>query len=334
MRFDGINVIYPFIAAACLILFYIWALKAKRARLKLFMDKELAVKLSSSFDSRKWKIKAFMAAASLFFFMMALARPMWGFHWEEVKKKGLDIIIAIDTSKSMLAEDIKPNRLERSKLAITDLVRKLKGDRVGLIAFSGTAFLQCPLTIDYSGFLLTLDDLSAGIIPRGGTSISSAIREAVKCYRDRGAKYKILILITDGEDHEGDPIKAAELAKKEGVTIFAIGIGTKEGELIPITDAQGKAGFLKDKNGNIVKTSLDEETLKKIALMTDGSYVRATSSEFGLELIYDEKLSKFEKTEIESKMQKHYEERFQIPLVIGLIFLFFEMLISDRRSML
>jgi Ca-activated chloride channel family protein len=258
-------------------------------------------------------------------------RPQWGFSWEEVRRSGLDILIAIDTSKSMLAGDIKPNRLERSKLAVKDLIKKLRGDRIGLIAFSGNAFLQCPLTVDYSGFLLSLNELNFNSIPKGGTSISSAIKTAMDSYEGGQKKYKILVIITDGEDHEGNVAEMAEKAKDAGIKIFSIGIGTKEGELISVTDESGNKVFLKDRQGNVVKTRLDETTLQKIALTTGGSYVRATNTEFGLDLIYEEKLSKMEKREIESNMIKRYEERFQIPLAIALVLLCLEPFISERR---
>jgi len=259
-------------------------------------------------------------------------RPQWGFQWKEVKRKGLDILVAVDTSKSMLAEDVKPNRLERSKLALKDLVKKLRGDRIGLIAFSGRAFLQCPLTVDYSGFILSLNDISVGTIPRGGTSISHAINKAIESYEGEQKKYKVLIIITDGENHEGDPFRVAELAKKEGIKIFCIGIGSKEGELIPLIDTRGRTVFLKDESGNVVKTRLDEGVLEEIAIATGGSYVRSTSREFGLDLIYREKLAKMEKRDIESKMKRQYEERFQIPLGFAFLLLLIESLIGDRKK--
>jgi len=259
-------------------------------------------------------------------------RPQWGFHWEEVKRTGVDIVIALDTSKSMLSEDVKPNRLQRSKLAIKDLVRNLKGDRIGLIAFSGSAFLQCPLTVDYGGFLLSLDDVGIDTIPKGGTSITSAIKEALRSYEGGQKKYKVLIVITDGEDHEGDPVQAAEEAKKEGISIFCAGIGTQEGDLIPVVDESGQKAFLKDEQGAVVKSRLDENSLQKIALGTGGVYVRATNTEFGLDLIYRDRISKMEKRELQTKMNKHYEERFQIFLWLVLFLLVIEPFINDKKE--
>ncbi|MFH1777146.1 MAG: VWA domain-containing protein [Candidatus Omnitrophota bacterium] len=332
MRFANINAVYMLWLVFALAVFYLWAVRKKQRLLERFADKELLNELLVSLNRKKERLKIILTFLALVFCCLALMRPQWGFHWEEVKRSGLDILIAIDTSRSMLAEDVKPNRLKRSKMAVLDLLKKLKGDRIGLIAFSGSAFLQCPLTVDYNGFLLSLDNLNTEIIPKGGTSISSAIREAVKSYEGGQKKYKILVLITDGEDHAGDPVKAAEEAKKEEIKIFCIGIGTNEGELIPITDESGNKSFLKDKQGNVVKTRLDEVTLQKIALNTGGSYVRARGAEFGLDLIYEQKLAKMEKRELESKMRKQYEERFQIPLFVAFVLLLICPIIVPRRK--
>jgi Ca-activated chloride channel family protein len=332
MRFAAIGYSYWFVIVLFLVFFYIWAAGARRAAMERFANKELLEQLSSRLDYRKRILKNMLMILAVAFIVFALMRPQWGFHWEEVKRKGVDILIALDTSKSMLAEDVKPNRFQRSKLAIRDLVRGLKGDRIGLIAFSGTAFLQCPLTLDYGGFLLSLDNTGIDTIPKGGTSITSAIREAMKSYEGGQKKYKTLIIITDGEDHEGNPEQAAEEAKKEGITIFCIGIGTKEGDIIPITDESGQKSYLKDSQGNVVKSRLDETSLQKVALETGGVYVRAASAEFGLEMIYRERISKMEKRELETKMNKHYEERFQIFLCIALLLLLAEYCISENKS--
>lgn len=334
MRFAAITSAYLFWLIIALIGFLFWANGRRKKALEAFADKNLLATLLASFDIRRHRLKKALIVIGLIFTVLALMRPQWGFKWQEIKRKGLDILVVVDVSKSMLAEDIKPNRLERTKLALADFVKHLKGDRIGLIAFAGSAFVQCPLTIDYSGFLLSVESLDINTIPKGGTSISSAIREALESYEGGLKKYKALIIISDGEDHEGDPVKAAELAQREGIKIFCIGIGTNEGELIPITDESGNKGFLKDKSGAVIKSRLDETTLQKIALATGGSYVRASAKEFGLDLIYKEKLSEMEKRELESKVAKQYEERFQIPLAIALLFLATEFLIGDRKKVL
>lgn len=290
-----------------------------------------AGEIAGSFAPGRKKIKDIMMITAILFMMLALIRPQWGFKWQEVKRQGLDILIAIDTSNSMLAEDVKPNRIERAKLAVKDFIKKIRGDRIGLIAFSGTAFLQCPLTADYAGFLLTLQDVDVDTIPVGGTSISKAIYTALKSYEGGKGKYKILIVITDGEDLEGGVDEAIERAKQDNVMISCVGIGTPEGELIPLKGEEGKKGFLRDAEGNVVKTRLDEETMKKIALSTGGVYVRSTGAEFGLDLIYEEKLSKLEKQDIESKMEKQYNERFQLPLALAFVLLLLEPMLGDRK---
>lgn len=331
MTFAEAYYAYAFWFVAALILFFIWALRKRASVLRIFAEKELLDEITPSMSSKKMIIKFAVIAAALTLSIFALMRPQWGFEWREVKRKGLDILIAMDTSKSMLATDVKPNRLERSKLAVKDLIKKLEGDRIGLIAFAGTAFLQCPLTVDYECFLLALDDIAVDTIPQGGTSISSAIKEAMKSYEGGESKYKALIIITDGEDHEGDVAGAAEKAKKENIKIFSIGIGTKEGELIQVPDESGNKTFLKDSLGNVVKSSLNEGVLQQIAFKTDGVYVRSSGAEFGLDLIYGERLSKMEKKDIKSQMDKIYYERFQIPLALALMLLMAEPLISDRR---
>jgi len=332
MRFANMQAAHLFWLIIALTGFFFWVSTRRKKSLEAFADKNLLATLLASFDIRKYRLKQGLIIVVFSLIVFSLMRPQWGFKWQEIKRKGLDILVAVDVSKSMLAEDIKPNRLERTKLALADFVKHLKGDRIGLIAFSGSAFVQCPLTVDYSGFLLSADALDMNTIPKGGTSISSAIRQAMESYEGGLKKYKVLIIITDGEDHEGDPVKLAELAQKEGIKIFCIGIGTSEGELIPVTDESGNKAFLKDRSGAVVKSRLDEATLQKIALATGGSYVRASAKEFGLDLIYKEKLSEMEKRELETKLAKQYEERFQIPLGIAFLLLAAEFLLSDRRK--
>lgn len=331
MRFTGLYFSSYLWVVIALVLFLIWSFKARQALLCRFAEKELLSEIANSLNKRKEVIKAIFLIMVFTFSILALMRPQWGFKWQKVSRKSLDILIAIDTSKSMLAIDVKPNRLEKSKLAVKDLLKKLKGDRVGLIAFSGTAFLQCPLTSDYNGFMLALDDLSAASIPRGGTSISSAIKVAMNSYEGGQKKYKVLILITDGEDHEGDPAKAAEEAAKENIRIFCIGIGTTEGDLIQVVNKSGKRTFLKDSNGDIIKTRLNENVLKQVAAATNGLYVRSSGADFGLDIIYDKKLSAMERRDTKARMDKIYYERFQIPLTIALIFLLIEMVITNKK---
>jgi Ca-activated chloride channel homolog len=332
MKFGNAAIAYMLWLVVLMGIFYIWAFRKKRKILESLAAGSVLVEITSSVDLQKEAFKAFLTVTAVFLIIVSLMRPQWGFTWEEVRKKGLDILIAIDTSKSMLAEDVKPTRLERSKLAVKDLIKRLTGDRIGLIAFSGSAFLQCPLTTDYNGFILSLNDLAVDTIPRGGTAIANAIWEAISVYRGEAQAEKTLIIITDGEDHEGDPVNAAEMARRKNIKVFCVGIGTTEGELIPLEDDRRHRVFLKDREGNVVKTRLDEPTLEKIALATGGSYVRATGAEFGLDYLYSKTLSKMEKTAFEDKLTRRYKERFQAPLALAVLLLISEMLIGERKK--
>lgn len=327
MKFGQIYFIYGFLAVIAAVFFYFWAFKAKKAAMERFAGAGLLKELLNPLNITRQKIGAGLLITVLFLSVLALMRPQWGFKWQEIKSNGLDIMVALDTSKSMLAQDIKPSRLARAKLALGDFSRNLSGDRIGLIAFAGTAFLQCPLTVDYDGFLLSLDSVGTNTIPRPGTSISSAIKEALRDFSGGLQKYNVLIIITDGEELEGDALASAEAAKKQGVIIHCIGIGTAQGEIIP---AEG--GYLKDKQGNVVKSRLNEGLLQKIAITTGGVYVRATSAEFGLDLLYRDKLSKMEKKESQTRRNKLYSERFQIFLFLAWILLIAECLVGGGNQ--
>ncbi|MFC1570218.1 VWA domain-containing protein [Candidatus Omnitrophota bacterium] len=314
-----------------MILFYIGAMRTREKILKKFARGNALSEISRSFDMRKRKIRIFLIVLATFFMIIGLMRPQWGFTWQEVKQQGLDIMIALDTSNSMLAEDVLPNRLDRAKLAIRDLVKKIHGDRIGLVVFSGTAFLQCPLTIDYNGFLLSLDDVDASVLPIGGTSLAKAIYKSIESYEGGKKEEKILIVITDGEDLEGGLDRAIAKAKSEGVKIFCVGIGSIDGELIPVPGKYGKRGFLKDEEGNVVRTRLTEGPLEKMAIDTGGMYIRATGAEFGLDLMYEEKLSKLQKREFKARRERRYFDRFQLPLIFAIFLLFLEAVIGDRK---
>lgn len=305
--------------------------KERRRRIYLFLQKDLMPEIAAS-SSRKYHIwKDVLIAAVLVFSVIALARPQWGFEWQDVRREGLDIFIAIDTSKSMLTDDLKPNRLERAKLAVKDLLKKLRGDRIGLIAFSGNAFLVCPLTVDYGGVQLTLDDLNTSTIPRGGTDIGKAVQEAMKGYQDIQSRYKVVVILTDGENWEGEPAQWARVAAEKNIRIYTVGIGTKDGELVRVLNDSGEYEFVKDADGNYIKSHLNESLLKELAAVTNGVYVRSSGSEFGLDYIYEKHLSHLEKRSIESRVEKKYNEHFEVPLAAALILLIAETFMSVRR---
>ena len=292
----------------------------------------LIEKLSLSYSPKKQRRKVDLMLLGVFFLLFSLARPQLGTKLTLMKREGVDIIIAMDVSLSMLAEDIKPNRLEKAKQEINGLISRMKGDRVGLVAFAGVPFVQCPLTLDYSAAKMFLDIIDVNLIPQPGTALGDAVRASIKAFNQKERKYKVLILLTDGEDHDSDPLGAAEEASKEGIRIYTIGIGSVQGEPIPIKDNRGQVtGFKKDKEGSVIVSRLDEVTLQKIALTTGGKYYHATSGEMELDKIYDE-ISKMEKKELEGKLLTQYEDRYQYFLLLSVVFLTIEFLLSERRS--
>lgn len=267
---------------------------------------------------------------ALLFMAFALAGPKWGYEWQEVKTEGREIIFALDTSKSMLAADIKPSRLDRAKLAIKDLVATVYGDKVGLVAFAGSSFLQCPLTLDYSAFGVALDALDVHSIPRGGTAIGQAITTAREAFATGAGGEKILILITDGENHEGDPVAAAKEAREAGITIYTIGLGSPAGELIMVKDEQGNLSYLRDNEGRVVKTVLNEGILQEIAEAGGGAYLHGRGASLGLDTLYRNELARHKGTELLSTLEKKYTNRYQFPLFLALLLLVAEVLLDYR----
>ena len=302
----------------------------QRAALATFASSHLHAQLTASFSAarRHWKRGLLLAAVGCLF--LALARPQAGFRWEEVKRRGIEVVFAVDTSRSMLTPDVKPDRLTRAKLAVDDFVSHLNGDGVGLIAFAGNAFLQCPITLDYDAFHESLEALDTTIIPRGGTDIASAIREAQAALQNRPGKDKILILLTDGEDLEGSALVTANAAAKDGLKICTVGVGTANGDLIPIPAEQG-GGFVKDDSGQFVKSHLGEAGLKSIAEATGGLYAPLGAQGQGLDTIYQQALAPLAKHELASRRQRVYTERFQWPLTGSLALLLASMLVGTRR---
>ncbi len=315
-----------------LIVFYAFVFRWKNRALKRFGNLELVKKLTDSISRKRQIYKVILITLAVLFLILSLAQPQIGTKLEQVKREGVNIIIATDVSLSMKAEDIKPNRLEKAKHAIGRFIDLLQGDRIGIIAFAGDAFVQCPLTLDYGAAKMFLEILDSDLIPKPGTAIGKAILKAVETFDERERKHKVLVLITDGEDHQGEPLKAAEIAEKEGVVIYTVGIGSLEGDPIPLYNESGRnTGFKKDKEGQVVTSKLDELTLEKIALQTGGKYYRATSSESELDKIYEDIL-KMEKTELASLKFSQYEDRFQYLLIFAILFLIAEIFISERKK--
>ncbi len=306
------------------------SLQSRRlATLEKFAAAHLLPRLTRNVSTGRQATKKILFLLALFCCFLALARPQYGFKWEDVKRKGIDILFAVDTSKSMLAGDVKPNRLERAKFAIMDFVGQLDGDRVGLLPFAGSAFLMCPLTGDYQAFETSLQAVDTALLPKGGTDIAAAIREAESVLSNE-ANYKLLILITDGENLEGDARNAAQEAAKKGVRIFTVGVGTKEGEIIPTSE--GGKGFVKDGSGHFVVSHLDEMTLSRIAEESNGLYAPLGNNGQGLETIYRKKLALVPKEELTERRHKVPLERFQWPLTAAIGLLTLEFLIGTRKN--
>lgn len=321
LRFANPQALYALWGILIIIAFFIYMSKIREKLLLRFGHLEILKKMMPGYKNSRRIWKAVLTSLVYIFLIIALSGPQIGTRLEDVKREGLDIIVALDVSLSMSAEDISPNRLEKAKYEINKLIDLLNGDRIGLVAFAGIAHVQCPLTLDYSAARLFLSLMDLNLIPQPGTAIGDAIRTATKAFNQKERKHKVLILITDGEDHDSDPLKAAEEAAEEGVIIYTIGLGSPQGVPIPVYDKNGNpAGFKKDRSGNVVTTKLDATTLQQIAYKTNGKYYISSSGEAELDEIYKD-VNKLEKKELSSRQFSQYENRYQIFLAIAL-FLF------------
>ena len=324
--------LYQFWLMPVLCLFFWWAFRERRSALRRFAEDHLVPSLISGISLGKQVLKVIFFLLFVVFVLLALVRPQWGTKLETVKRMGVDVMVALDTSLSMEAQDVVPSRLEKARHEVKALIDILQGDRVGLVVFAGTSMVNCPLTIDQNAVKLFLDIVDTQVIPLPGTNIGEAIRLASQSFSEKERRHKVLILVTDGENLEGDPISAAEEAKKAAVLIFALGVGTGAGEPIPLRDEKGNVtGYKKDESGSVVVSRLDEITLEKVSSITGGKYYRATAGEEELQKIYDS-VSQMDKKEFQSKVYLTYVDRFQIPLGIALFFILLESLISDRKS--
>ena len=301
-------------------------LRIRRNRLRKFGDEKLVSQMMPSYSKSKVWVRLVLFSIGFFFFVIGLSRPQIGARLKEQEIKGAEIIIAIDVSNSMLAEDYSPNRLERAKLAVSRLVDKLSVERFGMVIFSGTSFVQLPVTTDYVSSKMFLNSIDTGSIPIQGTALGDAITTCIRSFSEQSDKSRAIILITDGENHEDDPVAAAKQAAEMGIKVFAIGVGSPEGKPIPMNGE-----LLKDKDGEIVVSRLDEAVLQEIAAEGNGAYVRAGNSEFGLNPIIDD-LRKLEDEKYSSVVFEEYDEQFMYFLAIALVFFVLEMLVVDIRS--
>lgn len=310
--------------------FFWWAGRERQRLMTQFIQARLLPGLISGVSLTRQKARFALLIAAVTLLLVALARPQWGFTWEESKQKGLDIVVAIDTSKSMLAEDITPNRLARAKLAALDLMQQAKSDRLGLVAFAGGAFLQCPLTIDDNAFRQSVEALDVNIIPQGGTALAEAITTALSAFKE-GDNFKVLVLFTDGEDNDENARAAAEAAAKEGMKIFTIGIGTAEGELLRIKDAKGRTDYIRDADGNVVKSRLNEGLLQQIAGATEGGFYLPLRGAKTIDTLYEKGLAPLPKSEGQEKLVKRFHERYHWPLTGAILLLLVEILLPERK---
>lgn len=313
-----------------LIGFYFYVRK-KKSLLKLFAEEKLHSELLSQKSFYKDTLKFILIIVATGLVIISLASPQVGTKLEEVKQVGIDIYIALDVSLSMKAEDLKPNRLEQAKNEIASLMKKLEGDRIGLIIFAGQSYIQFPLTADYSAANLFLSAVDFNSIPQPGTAVGSAINLAVNSFDKKSSTKKVIIVITDGEDHEGDVMQAVENAASEEIKIYTIGMGSVTGAPIPVYDNGRQIDYKKDGSGSIVLTKLDETTLKEIAAKGGGKYFHALGFQNELEQIFDE-LSQIEKSEYGSKRISDYEDKYFYFLIPALILLLLEVFVSDVKS--
>jgi len=320
--------LFALVIIPILILMFIFTQRKKKKSLDQFGDYHVISNLMPLVSKRRPVIKFSIVLTALALVIFAIARPQFGAKLREVKTEGVEIMIALDVSNSMLAEDIKPNRLDAAKRSIGKMLDNLKNDKIGLIVFAGEAFVQVPITTDYTSTKMFLESLSTNLVQQQGTAIAEAIRLSLKSFSPDNEKKKVLIIITDGENHEDDPLTAVAEAKEKGILVYTIGLGDIKGTPIPI---EGSSDFRKDNSGNVIMTRLDENLLVQIADAGDGKYIRANNTKFGLSTLYDE-IEKLEKSELASRIYSEYEDVFQYIIFLALILLLFDFLILNRKN--
>ena len=321
-------------ALACVALAWLWRRYdvRQRAALASFVAPHLRQKLTGSVSGFRRLLQRGLFLLAVLCLFGAVAGPELGFHWEKISRRGNEVVFAIDTSRSMLTPDVKPNRLTRAKLAIDDMARQLEGDGIGIVAFAGSAFLVCPLTLDHGAFQQSLDAVDVNTIPLGGTNIASAIVAARDALRRRPGSDRILILVTDGENLQGDALVAAQdAAKQDGLKIYTVGMGTADGELIPLPPYLG-GGYVKDESGELVKSHLDESGLKAIASATGGAYVHLVGQGEDFESFLRTVFGAVTKHDLVYRQQRIYNQRYQWPLAASLVFLLASLMIGTRRA--
>jgi len=334
IKLQNIHMLYLLWLVPLLVIAYVYAGQKRRTALKLFIDVGLLDRIPITVSSARRQWKAALLVIAAVFMIMAMTRPGWNPRPETIERRGRDVVFLLDVSRSMLAEDLVPNRLERAKLAIRDCIELIEGDRVALVAFSGTSAIKCPLTLDYGFFRMMLSTISTDSIARGGTMMGDAVRKVINdVFDDQVKEFKDIVLITDGEDHDSFPLEAAKLAGDNGVRLIAVGLGDEnEGRRIPVTNEAGQKTFL-TYNGQEVWSKLDADTLRKMVNATPGGrYLNVSTGTIDLGSVYQSLIADAEKKMLESETIKRYEEKFQIFLAIAFFLVCLETITSERRQ--
>ncbi len=313
-----------------LVAFFWWAWRKRQQLITQFISARLLAHLKVGVSAARQKTRMALIVVTVALLIFALARPQWGFVQEEARQRGLDIIVAVDTSNSMLAQAVAPARLTRATLAALDLVQRAKTDRLGLIAFAGSAFLECPLTLDDAAFSASVNSLDTHTISQGGTAIAEGIDEARQAFKKEPGNHKVLVLFTDGEDQDSDAVPAAKRAADDGIIILTVGVGTAEGDVLRIRDQSGRQDYIRDDDGKPVKSHMSEELLQQIAQAGKGFYLplRGTKT---MDTLYDQGIAPLPKSEFSAKYFQHYRERFYWPLSLAMLLLIVEMFLPDRK---
>src|SRR5438128_2775948 len=331
MNFGAPNWLWALAFLPFLVLLYARAERRSAIKLRQFVSPRLLPELAGNVDRVRRAIRFAFVLLALALAIIALAKPRWGYTYEDVKRRGLDLLFAVDTSRSMLSNDVAPNRLERVKLAAQDLINDLQGDRVGLIAFAGRDLVQAPLTIDYGAVVESINDLDTKTVPEGGTNISEAIALASRTFGKSAMGNRTLIIFTDGEELSGDAVKSAKAAADAGVRIFTVGVGTPQGSLIPISGEDGETAFVKDSAGQVVKSKLDEKRLREVAQASGGFYLQLENGPRTMQQIYSEGLAQMQAAEFDVRLSRRPIERYEWPLGAALIALALSILIGERK---
>ncbi|HZH74100.1 MAG TPA: VWA domain-containing protein [Mariniphaga sp.] len=329
-RFAYNDFLWALLIIPVLTVFFIGSRYLRKRALRRFGNKQVIAELMPFASKNRPVFKFILLMFALACFIVGTARPQFGSKLKKVQREGVEIIIALDVSNSMLAEDIQPNRLERAKRAISRLIDRLNDDKIGLIVFAGDAYIQLPITTDYNSAKLFLDAVKTEIVPRQGTAIGTAISMAIKSFTPAEAANKAIIVITDGENHEDDPVTAAQDAVNNGIVVHTIGMGLPQGAPIPVAQG-GQTEYMRDRDGNVVITRLDEAMLEKVAAAGNGIYVRANNAQVGLNALFEE-INKLEKEELETLVYSEYDDQFQYFFALGILFLLLEFFILERKN--